>query len=89
MKTLDYRSSKTIESTTIQLEDGCNGVRQSIHFRISESYNNYTDGTTELFNRTYVKNDGREYVNMSEKSRYYSNEKGYRNAIKRWSKKSI
>lgn len=89
MKTLDFRTSETIESTSIRLEDGCNGVEQKIYFRISESYNNYTDGTKELFQRTYIKNDHREYVNMSEKSRYYSNEKGYRNAIKRWSKKSI
>ena len=89
MKTLDYRTSNTIESTRLQMEDGCNGVEQVIFFYVSETYNVYTDGTKDLFNRSYIKQDGREYVKISERSRSYSNEKSYRNAIKRWSKKAI
>ena len=89
MRTLDHRSSKTIESTRLQMEDGCNGVKQVIFFYISESYNFYTDGTIDLFKRYYIKQDGREYVNISEQDRFYETEKGYRNAIKRWTKKSI
>mgnify|MGYP003153346560 FL=1 len=89
MKTLDYRSGRTIESTRVQMLDGCNGVKQVIFFYISESYNFYTDGTSDLFKRYYIKQDGREYVNIGEQDRFYETEKGYRNAIKRWAKKSI
>ena len=89
MKTLDYRSGRTIESTRVQMQDGCNGVKQVIFFYISESYNFYTDGTSDLFKRYYIKQDGREYANIGEQDRFYETEKGYRNAIKRWAKKSI
>lgn len=88
MRELDYRQSKTIESTRLQMDDGCNGVKQVIFFYISESYNFYTDGTKELFKIYYIKQDDRQYVNISEQSRHYDTEKGYRNAIKRWSKKA-
>ena len=89
MKTLDYRTSNTIESTKLKMEDGCNGVEQVIFFSVNETYNVYTDGSKELFETSYIKQDGREYVRQSEVSRYYDNEKSYRNAIKRWSKKAI
>jgi len=89
MKTLDYRQSKTIESTKLKMEDGCNGVEQVIFFFVNETYSVYTDGSKELFSRTYIKQDGRQYVRISDKSRSYSNEKSYRNAIKRWSKQAI
>jgi hypothetical protein len=89
MRTLDYRTSETIESTTLQMENGCNGIKQTISFIIYETYNHYTDGTVELFSRDYIKQDGREYVKISEQSRHYPSEKSYRNAIKRWSKKAI
>ncbi len=89
MKTLDYRTSNTIESTRLQMEDGCNGVEQVIFFFVNETYNVYTDGSKELFNTSYTKQDGRQYVKMSERSRDYSNETSYRNAIKRWSKQAI
>jgi hypothetical protein len=89
MKTLDYRTSRTIESTRLQMEDGCNGVEQVIFFNITEDYNHYTDGTVDLFKRTYAKQDGRQYVNQGDFHRHYKTEKGYRNAIKRWSKKAV
>ena len=89
MKTLDYRTSNTIESTRLQMEDGCNGVEQVIFFFVKETYNVYTDSSKELFNTSYIKQDGRQYVKMSEKSRDYSSMTSYRNAIKRWSKQAI
>jgi len=88
-KTLDYRSGKTIESTSLRLHDGYNGLKQEIFFHISETYNFYTDGTSDLFKRFYIKEDNRIYANIGEQSRQYATEKGYRNAIKRWSKQSI
>ena len=75
-----------MENTSIRLGKGYNQV---IYFRVSESYNTYKDGTKELFQRLYIKNDERDYVRMSEKYRTYSTEKGYRNAIKKWSKLAI
>lgn len=89
MKTLDHRTSKTIERTKLQMENGCNGVKQVIFFYISECYNVYADGTSDLFKTYYIKQDRREYVNIGEQDRFYETEKGYRNAIKRWTKKSI
>ena len=89
MKTLDYRTSKTIESTRLQMEDGCNGVKQVIFFFVEQTHNVYTDGTSEVWRTSYVKQDGREFVKQSEVSRYYDTEKSYRNAIKRWSRKAI
>ena len=71
------------------MEDGCNGVEQVIFFFVNETYNVYTDGSKELFKTSYIKQDGREYVRQSEINRYYDNEKSYRNAIKRWSKKML
>ncbi len=88
MRTLDYRTSETLESTSLQMQDGFNGVKQVISFHISRTYNVYTDGTREVFQTSYIKQDGREYVNQSEIARFYSTEKAYRNAIKRWSKKA-
>jgi len=88
MKTLESRDSKTIEATRVVVENFL-GKEEVIYFYISETYNTYTDGTQELWKTTFIKNDGREYVNISEQFRVYPNEKSYRNAIKRWSKKSI
>jgi len=89
MKTLNYRTSNTIENTRLQMKQGCNGIEQVIFFYISETYNFYTDGSKELFNKSYVKQDGRQYVRQSEVNRYYNNEKSYREAIKRWKTKAI
>jgi hypothetical protein len=89
MKTLDYRQSQTIESTRLQMKEGCNGLEQVIFFYVSETYNIYTDGSKELFNKSYVKQDGRQYVRQSEVNRYYNNEKSYREAVKRWKRKAI
>ena len=89
MKTLDYRTSNTIENTRLQMQEGCNGIEQVIFFYISETYNIYTDGSKELFNKSYVKQDGRQYVRQSEVNRYYNNEKSFRDAIKRWKRKAI
>ena len=88
MKTLEVRSSKTIEATSIKVENFL-GREEVIYFYISETYNTYTDGTEELWKTSFVKNDQRDYANQSEQFRVYPNEKSYRNAIKRWSKKSI
>ena len=84
MKTLEHRSTETIEVTTLEMEGS-----EKITFHIKDDYNHYTDGTKELFKRHYVKNDSRPYVNISESYRTYGSEKGYRGAIKRWSKKAI
>lgn len=89
MKTLDYRTTETIESTELRMKDGCNGVKQVILFCVSKTYNTYTDGTKELWKTDYIKQDGREYVNQSEFFRVYPSEKSYRNAIKRWSKSAV
>ena len=89
MKTLDYRTSKTLESTRLQLENGCNNSEEVILFLVSETYNVYTDGTKDVFKKYYIKNDERDYVTQAEVSRHYASEKGYRNAIKRWSKEAV
>ena len=89
MKTLDYRTSKTLESTKIQLENGCNNVEQVIFFSIRETYNYFTDGSVEVFKKDYIKQDDRETTNISEDYREYNTEKGYRDAIKRWSKHGV
>tara|TARA_R110000744_G_scaffold156183_1_gene271755 strand:- start:231 stop:521 length:291 start_codon:yes stop_codon:yes gene_type:complete len=89
MKTLDYRTSKTLESTRLQLENGCNNSEEVILFLVSETYNVYTDGTKDVFKKYYIKNDERTYAPGAEYSRHYASEKGYRNAIKRWSKEAV
>tara|TARA_R110000822_G_scaffold124309_3_gene258810 strand:+ start:4220 stop:4474 length:255 start_codon:yes stop_codon:yes gene_type:complete len=72
-----YRTSKVLESTSLG---------RTMHFNITETYNVYEDGTTTLFSKDYIKQDYRECINIIEHNRYYASEKGYRLAIKRWSK---
>ena len=85
-KTLDYRTSETLESNTINMVDD-SGRKYYIGFYVDKHTNHYTDGTTDTFSINYKKYDGHENARQSETPRFYDTEKGYRNAIKNWSKK--
>lgn len=78
MNTLNKVTTEYIEAKTIRVEYG------EIYFRISIDYR---DG--EYWQTNYIRVDCREYTSIGSRHYYYSNEKAYRAAIKRWEAKSI
>ena len=86
MKTLENRESITTERTELEFINW-QGKKENITFYIYEVYNCYTDGTRDLFETNYCKNDNRYSAPNAELCRFYNTELGYRNALKRWSKK--
>ena len=65
------------------------GHSENMYFMVENIYRIKANGEWDLAEKRYSVEDNRQDVTNGRKMRYYRNETAYRNAIKRWGKKSF